>query len=419
MVRSCHGQARVCGEDEDTQAQDDELSLSTNELAAGSDCGESFTLDRIKSHHGNRLRDDVDDLEDLGFPPPPSPFFSAILAAFQPAVCDDAEEAWRCHVNQLVTDSDGSCAVYTFQIFSSLFRNLQGKFCTLTTDAASYLGEGLRGIGSKFLKSSQMLTTCSDCPTIYIDADTIMSYGLLEKMKFSALELQEYLDTYNTREDAAWLRSCKDTFPRCPGESVVTCQPGDSEEKQMESLAQLELCQRLYKLHFQLLLLFQSYCSLIGQVHAISSVPELLNMSRELSELRGSLQAAEAAVARDLEHDFPSSEAAVKAILDCLKNHEFTKAVRYIQECRRRWPHGVFGGGSEKEVQTLLNVYFRHQTLGQTGTIALVGSRQDLGLICSKLLELNGEIRDMIRRAQGYRVVTTYLPDSSASGTSL
>lgn len=30
-----------------------------------------------------------------------------------------------------------------------------------------------------------------------------MSYGLLEKMKFSALELQEYLDTYNSREDAA------------------------------------------------------------------------------------------------------------------------------------------------------------------------------------------------------------------------
>lgn len=68
------------------------------------------------------LRDDVDDLEDLGFPPPPSPFFSAILAAFQPAVYDDAEETWRCHVNQLISDSDGSCAVYTFQVFSSLFQ---------------------------------------------------------------------------------------------------------------------------------------------------------------------------------------------------------------------------------------------------------------------------------------------------------
>uniref|UniRef100_A0A673BB92 Furry homolog b (Drosophila) n=1 Tax=Sphaeramia orbicularis TaxID=375764 RepID=A0A673BB92_9TELE len=407
---------RVCGEDEDTQAHDDELSLSTNELPHGSDCGESFTLELPG------LRDDVDDLEDLGFPPPPSPFFSAILAAFQPTVCDDAEEAWRCHINQLVTDSDGSCAVYTFQVFSSLFKNIQGKFCTLTTDVATYLGEGLRGIGSKFLRSSQMLTTCSDCPTIYIDADTIMSYGLLEKMKFSALELQEYLDTYNTKEEAAvsWLRNCKDTFPRCPGDSVVTCQPGDSEEKQMESLAQLELCQRLYKLHFQLLLLFQSYCTLIGQVHAVSSVPELLNMSRELTDLKTSLQAAEAAVvAAMVVPSFPTSEAAVQAILECLKNHEFTKAVRYIQECRRQWPNGVFGGSSESEVQTLLNVYFRHQTLGQTGTIALVGSRQDLTLICSKLLELNGEIRDMIRRAQGYRVVTTYLPDSSASGTSL
>uniref|UniRef100_A0A8D3CYD1 FRY microtubule binding protein n=1 Tax=Scophthalmus maximus TaxID=52904 RepID=A0A8D3CYD1_SCOMX len=385
-----HG--RMCGEDEDTHAQDDELSLSANELPQGSDCGESFTLE-LPGQPQDQL---PDDLEDLGFPPPPSPFFSAILAAFQPTVCDDAEEAWRCHINQLVTDYDGSCAVYTFQVFSSLF---QGKFCTLTTDVATYLGEGLRGIGSKFLRSSQMLTTCSDCPTIYIDADTIMSYGLLEKMKFSALELQEYLDTYNTKEEAA----------------VLVTKPVD----------QLELCQRLYKLHFQLLLLFQSYCSLIGQVHAISSVPELLNMSRELTDLKTSLQAAEAAVASDLEHkllahthahatqvaavvvpDFRTSEAAVQAILECLKNHEFTKAVRYIQECRRQWPSGVFGGSSESEVQTLLNIYFRHQTLGQTGTIALVGS-------------LNGEIRDMIRRAQGYRVVTTYLPDSSVSGTSL
>ncbi|XP_036823802.1 protein furry homolog isoform X2 [Oncorhynchus mykiss] len=477
------------GDDEDTQGQDDDLSLSVNDLpqgqdddlslsvndlpqglgsdlslsvndlpqALGSDCweGESFTLDlEHHGHHGHSmelcrpplgfldpsclpsLRDDVDDLEDLGFPPPPSPFFSAILAAFQPTVCDDAEEAWRCHINQLVTDSDGSCAVYTFHVFSSLFQNIQTKFCSLTSDAAGYLGDGLRGIGSKFVRSSDMLTTCSDCPTLYVDADTIISYGLLEKMKFSVLELQEYLDTYNNREEAAvsWLRNCKDTFPRCPGDGVITCQPGDSEEKQMESLAQLELCQRLYKLHFQLLLLFQSYCKLIGQVHAVSAVPELLNMSRELSDLKTSLRAAEAAVASNLEHthlahtqtqasaalpNFSSPEAAIQAILECLNNQEFSKAIRYIHECRRLWPNGVFGGGSESEVQTLLNVYFRHQTLGQTGTIALVGSRQDLSLICSKLLELNGEIRDMIRRAQGYRVVNTYLPDSSASGTSL
>lgn len=70
-------------------------------------------------------------------------------------------------------------------------------------------------------------------------------------------------------------------------------------------------------------------------------------MSLELSELKISLQVAETAVATDLEHmphnaqvaatavpSFSTSEAAVQAILECLKSHELTRAVRYIQEFR-------------------------------------------------------------------------------------
>uniref|UniRef100_A0A8C6JRM0 Uncharacterized protein n=1 Tax=Melopsittacus undulatus TaxID=13146 RepID=A0A8C6JRM0_MELUD len=349
--------------------------------------------------------------------PPPSPFFSAILAAFQPAACDDAEEAWRSHINQLMCDSDGSCAVYTFHVFSSLFKK---RFCFLTCDAASYLGDNLRGIGSKFVRSSQMLTSCSECPTLFVDAETLLSCGLLEKLKFSVLELQEYLDTYNNRKEAtlSWLANCKATFAGGSRDGVITCQPGDSEEKQ------LELCQRLYKLHFQLLLLFQSYCKLIGQVHEVSSMPELLNMSRELSELKKNLKDATAAIAAEplmmeSEPTFNSTEAAIQSMLECLKNNELVKAVRQIRECRILWPNDIFGSSSDDEVQTLLNIYFRHQTLGQTGTYALVGSNQSLTEICTKLMELNIEIRDMIRRAQSYRVINTFLPDSSVSGTSL
>uniref|UniRef100_A0A3Q1CCM8 Furry homolog a (Drosophila) n=1 Tax=Amphiprion ocellaris TaxID=80972 RepID=A0A3Q1CCM8_AMPOC len=359
-----------------------------------------------------------DDMLELRSSPPPSPFFSAILAAFQPALCDDAEEAWRSHINQLVSDSDGSCAVYTFHVFSSLFQSIQTKFCSLTCDAVNYLGDGLRGLGSKFLRSSQMLTSCSECPTLFIDADTIMSHGLLEKMKFSVLELQEYLDTYNNRKEAAltWLSNCKATFPKNAGGSVITCQP------QMESLAELELCQRLYKLHFQLLLLFQSYCKLIEQVHAISSIPELTNMSGELNELKSNLKIAAASVTNDeisaresscSEPVFSSSEAAYAVICRFLSIN-----VCYFL-CRTLWPNDIFGSPSEDEVQTLLNTYFRHQTLGQTGTFALVGSKQDLTDISVKLMELNGETRDMIRRAQGYRAITAFLPDSRVSGSTL
>ncbi|XP_049323212.1 protein furry homolog isoform X2 [Astyanax mexicanus] len=435
-------------EDEDGSVHEDDISLCINESFGHSD---SLTLDiqgdekgDMESEHtclpsgfleessaamGEEERDDLL-LESGSSSPPPSPFFSAILAAFQPVVCDDAEEAWRTHLNQLVADTDGSCAVYTFHVFSSLFQSIQTKFCSLTCEAASYLGESLRGIGAKFIRSSQMLTAHSKCPTLFIDADTIVSYGLLEKMKFSVLELQEYLDTYNNRKEAAvsWLKNCKATFPKPSGDGVITNQPAETEEKQMESLAQLELCQKLYKLHFQLLLLFQSYCKLIGQVHAISSIPELVNMSKELNDLRSNLRAAaawvegeQAAQGGDVSStpSFSSSEAAVQAILESLRNSEFSTAIRSIQECRRTWPSDIFGSSSENETQTLLNIYFRHQTLGQTGTFALVGSRQDLSEACGRLTELNCEIRDMIRRAQGYRAITAYLPDSSVTGISL
>ncbi|XP_016338520.1 protein furry homolog isoform X3 [Sinocyclocheilus anshuiensis] len=430
-----HIMPSVLPEDEESNVQEDDLPFGVNELPMRFDCGSSTNLDlpaeqnraginqnpnSLPSYH---FGEDRDDLDELGFPPPPSPFFSAILAAFQPTVCDDAEEAWRSHINQLLCDTDGSCAVYTFHIFSTMFQNIQNKFCSMTSDTASYLGDGLRGIGSKFVQSSEMLALCSDCPTLYVDAETIVSYGLLEKMKFSVLELQEYLDTYNTREEAvvSWLQNCKATFPRYPDDGVITCQPGDSEEKQ------LELCQRLYKLHFQLLLLYQSYCKLIGQVNTISSVPELWNMSRELSDLKNCLRLAEASLAGDLEDGqrhgsqsiFPSSEAAVQAILECLNNSEFSMAIRYTQECRRMWPNDIFGGSSEDEIQTLLNVYFRHQTLGQTGTFALVGLNKDMSEVCTKIMELNGEIRDMIRHTQGYQVISSSLLDSSVSGVSL
>ncbi len=65
---------------------------------------------------------DADSYPELQASPPPSPFLSAILAAFQPVAYDDEEDAWRCHVNQMLSDSDGSCAVYTFHVFSRLFQ---------------------------------------------------------------------------------------------------------------------------------------------------------------------------------------------------------------------------------------------------------------------------------------------------------
>lgn len=61
--------------------------------------------------------------------------------------------------------------VYDKNYFVS--QNIQKRFCFLTCDAASYLGDNLRGIGTKFVRSSQMLTSCSECPTLFVDAETV------------------------------------------------------------------------------------------------------------------------------------------------------------------------------------------------------------------------------------------------------
>uniref|UniRef100_A0A674K7R4 FRY like transcription coactivator n=1 Tax=Terrapene triunguis TaxID=2587831 RepID=A0A674K7R4_9SAUR len=275
-----------------------------------------------------------------GFPevqtsPPPSPFLSAILAAFQPVAYDDEEEAWRCHVNQMLSDTDGSCAVYTFHVFSRLFQTIQRKFGTITNDSISFLGEGLQRIGTKFKSSLEVMMMCSECPTVFIDAETLMSCGLLEMLKFSVLELQEHLDTYNAKREAAE--------------------------------QELELCRRLYKLHFQLLLLFQAYCKLISKVDTIKK------------------------------------EAEVKEIL-------LFKNIKYLYVHRSIWPNDIFGSSEDDPVQTLLHIYFRHQTLGQTGSFAVVGSNQDMSEASSKLMELNLEIRESLRMVQSYQLLAKAKP---------
>ncbi|XP_061680051.1 protein furry homolog-like isoform X3 [Syngnathoides biaculeatus] len=332
--------------------------------------------------------------------PPPSPFLSAILAAFQPVAYDDEEDAWRCHVNQMLSDADGSSAVYTFHVFSLLFQSIQRKFGAITHASVHFLGEKLQRLGNHFLSSLEVMTSHSRCPTVLLDAETLVSCGLLETLKFSVLELQEHLDTYNAKREAAelWLENCRKTF-------------GDKDQRlsthaqHMESLAELELCRRLYKLHFQLLLLFQAYCKLISRVDTIKRKAEVTNMSDELSALESCLKAAESG--NDGQEDVcmpdaahASTETAIHSLVETLRARDFGAALTQVKVFRSQWPNDIFGSEGDDAVQTLLHIYFRHQTLGQTGCLAVVGPSRDLSQASGRLMELNLQIREALSRAQ-------------------
>ncbi|XP_037830132.1 protein furry homolog-like isoform X4 [Kryptolebias marmoratus] len=345
---------------------------------------------------------DADGFPEIQASPPPSPFLSAILAAFQPVAYDNEEDAWRCHVNQMLSDTDGSSAVYTFHVFSRLFENIQRKFGSITHSSVRFLGERLQRMGNQFLSSLEVMTSCSQCPTVLLDAETLVSCGLLETLKFSVLELQEHLDTYNAKREAAelWLENCRKTFG-----DKDSSQRSNTHAQQMENLAELELCRRLYKLHFQLLLLFQAYCKLISRVDTIKREAEVTNMSEELTILESCLSAAE--TGNDGQEDVcmsdnaqANTETAIQSLIETLRARDFGSAITQVKIFRSLWPNDIFGNETDNAVHTLLHIYFRHQTLGQTGCLAVVGPSRDLSQASSRLMELNLQIREALSRAQ-------------------
>ncbi|XP_034386416.1 protein furry homolog-like isoform X6 [Cyclopterus lumpus] len=346
---------------------------------------------------------DADCFPEVQASPPPSPFLSAILAAFQPAAYDDEEDAWRCHVNQMLSDTDGSSAVYTFHVFSRLFQSIQRKFGSVTHASVRFLGDRLQRMGNQFLSSLEVMTSRSRCPTVLLDAETLVSCGLLETLKFSVLELQEHLDTYNAKREAAelWLENCRKTF----GEKDGSQQPNTHAQE-------LELCRRLYKLHFQLLLLFQSYCKLISRVDAIKREAQVTNMSDELTLLEGCLKEAE--TGNDGQEDVcmsdsppTNTETAIQSLLETLRARDFGSALTQVKVFRSLWPDDIFGNGADDAVQTLLHIYFRHQTLGQTGCLAVVGPSRDPTQASARLTELNLQIREALSRAQACQPLAT------------
>ncbi|XP_051952378.1 protein furry homolog-like isoform X2 [Xyrauchen texanus] len=358
---------------------------------------------------------DADGFPELQASPPPSPFLSAILAAFQPVAYDDEEDAWRCHVNQMLSDSDGSCAVYTFHVFSRLFQHIQRKFDLITHASVRFLGEGLQRMGNQFLSSLEVMTSCSQCPTVLLDAETLVSCGLLETLKFSVLELQEHLDTYNCKREAAeqWLENCRKTF----GDKDSNLQHS-TQTQQMEKLAELELCRRLYKLHFQILLLFQAYCKLISRVDTIKREAEVTNMSEELAILESCLKEAESGGDGqeglvDFEVDQSSTETAIHSLIKSLRVRDFRTAIAQVKAFRFLWPNDIFGCEKDNAVQTLLHIYFRHQSLGQTGCLAVVGPSRDLSQASARLMELNLQIREALCQAQTHTHQTRILSPTS------
>uniref|UniRef100_A0A8C5LAR1 Uncharacterized protein n=1 Tax=Jaculus jaculus TaxID=51337 RepID=A0A8C5LAR1_JACJA len=281
--------------------------------------------------------------------------------------CEEEEADFSGLSSQTLCDADGSSAVLTFPVFSRLFQVSAGR----------RRSGGCRAFWS----------VCRSC------TQPVTSHDMLYN---SCIKMCCYLFLQ-------WLDNCKRTFGA--KEDIYRINTNAQE---------LELCRRLYKLHFQLLLLFQAYCKLINQVNAIKNEAEVVNMSEELAQLESALKEAEAASENE-EIDISKAaqttiETAIHSLIETLKNKEFVSAVAQVKAFRALWPSDIFGSCEDDPVQTLLHICFHHQTLGQTGSFAVIGSNLDMSEANYKLMELNLEIRESLRKVQSYQLLAQAKP---------
>lgn len=207
---------------------------------------------------------------------------------------DDVEENWRAHVQTLMTSSSQDNLLHTFALFARLFRDLRSKTVNLTEDSCTFLSkdesnfsEQLRGAVTQFQTLLGVLSGVPDCPHVWCDFNLLGDPRLTERIKFNVLEIQENFENYVDKKDTTW--SCLEGLKAhvklvSLGESIDTCVNLDTD--------QVELCRFLYKLHFQQLLLLESYTKLLQLLSGAAGSSGVVDMSEQVAAVRANLLTA-------------------------------------------------------------------------------------------------------------------------------
>jgi len=207
---------------------------------------------------------------------------------------DDVEENWRSHVQTLMTSSSQDNLLHTFALFARLFRDLRVKTVNLTEDSCTFLkrdessfSEQLKGCVKQFQTLLGVLSGVPDCPHVWCDFNLLGDPRLTERIKFNVLEIQENFDNYVDKKDTTW--SCLEGLKAHAklvslGESIDSCVNMDGD--------QVELCRFLYKLHFQQLLLLESYTKLLQLLSGAAGSSAVLDLSDQVADVRSSLLTA-------------------------------------------------------------------------------------------------------------------------------
>ncbi|XP_045105728.1 protein furry-like isoform X4 [Portunus trituberculatus] len=217
-----------------------------------------------------------------------SPSITAML--FRPIrQPNDLEDTWRSHLLSLIaTDAPIVQPNRTCTLFSTVFSESVMKFSELIGESIQYLSEGgeMNHAYVSFLPHMEGVAGTAPLPYVFVDSMLLNLTQLTPRFRSTFIALHEHLDTYLDKRDSA--NRCLDSI-----KSTVKLQNlGESLPELCPDEQHTDLCRCLYKLHFQLSLLYDTYAKLLLVMLQAAHTTQASDHSVELSTLQGKLVTA-------------------------------------------------------------------------------------------------------------------------------
>ncbi|XP_054160326.1 protein furry-like isoform X2 [Oppia nitens] len=311
-----------------------------------------------------------------------------------PCLSNDIEEHWSTHFSHIMSDTTGSVCAQTYQLLARIFNETFKKVIHLTRESCELLphsSEQFRGIISRFVNLLDIIGSQIEFPFVFVDSALFSVIPqLLDRHRLGVLEVQEHWETFNEKKD--YLLDSLDSFKNHQKLEAIAAASANMTD------TSTDLCKCLYKMHFQLMLLIESYLKLISLLKTNTSQCSMLlvsNLSQEVTAVKCELLKTITTAADDTESDRQSqcsaspqpsssttSTTSSNSTLDgnnsltdyechlkeLVVSQQFAKAIKLLHRIRSQFPDyccfgindGISGGDDDDDdniVNIVLTVY--------------------------------------------------------------
>lgn len=182
----------------------------------------------------------------------------------------DAYEQWNMNFHRFLNGSANTLSMSN-QLLSSVLKSMFHKVSSLTRESCELLLQSptvnthYTAIVSRFQDLLESISTQVEFPFVYIDSKFLQSVPqLLEQHRFTILEMHTHCETFNEKKDS--LFAC-----------IVSMRNDDKQGASGGQYPVFKLCNNLYKVFFQLFLLFEGYLKFVTLLKLIKSQAEVCN----------------------------------------------------------------------------------------------------------------------------------------------